>query len=535
MLKALIRKHMAEVGSYYLRDKKSGKHKRGKGRKGMIILLAFLYVCMGLSFGALSALFFSTTVPIGADWLGWTLVGIMGILMSVLINAFLSYSQLYAAKDNELMLAMPIPSGAIVQSKLVGVYLMSLIYFGMIWPFSMVFYWIYKKGITLTSVVFPIIMFFVIGVLILALTCILAWIIAGVMNRLKGKKFVIVAISALMIFALYYFQIKSNKIFTTIAENTAVYVELFKAKAYPLYLMGSATTGDVKCLLVFTAGVLVLMAVVYYAINKTFIRIATTKHAAKKVEYKETAAKEAPIFAALTRKEKLRFTGSVNYMLNCGMGILFVVALIVLSIIKKELIVQKMDELSAVASGMEKFMPIAVAASVSTLASMIDISAPSVSLEGKSIWVLQTMPVDPADVLMAKFNFCYRIQGACAIVMGLVMSNVLGLESSELTAVLFYAITFTFFSSMLGVWANLKRPNVSWTNEIVPIKQGASVAITLFGGWLLTLPVIGLFIIVKDFLDPAIYLGIWAAVFFGVFYLMKNWVRTKGAEIFAHL
>ncbi|MFR5557794.1 MAG: hypothetical protein ACLTKE_13985 [Coprococcus sp.] len=45
-------------------------------------------------------------------------------------------------------------------------------------------------------------------------------------------------------------------------------------------------------------------------------------------------------------------------------------------------------------------------------------------------------------------------------------------------------IIFSFiFYAQFGLVCNLKFPNLLWTNEAVPVKQGMSVTITLFGSW----------------------------------------------------
>ena len=37
--------------------------------------------------------------------------------------------------------------------------------------------------------------------------------------------------------------------------------------------------------------------------------------------------------------------------------------------------------------------------------------------------------------------------------------------------------------ALFGLFAGLKLPNLTWTNEITPIKQGGSVMLALFGGF----------------------------------------------------
>ena len=39
------------------------------------------------------------------------------------------------------------------------------------------------------------------------------------------------------------------------------------------------------------------------------------------------------------------------------------------------------------------------------------------------------------------------------------------------------------FMALAGLFLGVKTPTLTWTNEIMPIKQGAPVVIALFGGF----------------------------------------------------
>ena len=57
---------------------------------------------------------------------------LVGVLMGVFGSVFNTFSGLYQAKDNDLLLSLPIPVRAILASRLLGVYLMGLTFSGVI-------------------------------------------------------------------------------------------------------------------------------------------------------------------------------------------------------------------------------------------------------------------------------------------------------------------------------------------------------------------------------------------------------------------
>lgn len=76
-------------------------------------------------------------------------------------------------------------------------------------------------------------------------------------------------------------------------------------------------------MLIFTDIIAVLFGVVYLILHWSFFKLATANKGAAKVQYVEKQARAASAGNALLRKEFCRFLQSPNYMLNCGLGIVF--------------------------------------------------------------------------------------------------------------------------------------------------------------------------------------------------------------------
>lgn len=61
-------------------------------------------------------------------WMYFALMGLIAILLGTFGSVFNTFSGLYLAKDNDLLLSMPIPVSVIVASRLISVYIMGLMY-----------------------------------------------------------------------------------------------------------------------------------------------------------------------------------------------------------------------------------------------------------------------------------------------------------------------------------------------------------------------------------------------------------------------
>ena len=109
MLKTLLKVHFASIGASLFRSRKKAGAKSGKGRTVLMGLLT-LYVigCFFIMFGSM---FFSLCEPLhelGLGWFYFAIAGLLAFALSFIGNIFATQTQLYDARDNELLLSLPI-------------------------------------------------------------------------------------------------------------------------------------------------------------------------------------------------------------------------------------------------------------------------------------------------------------------------------------------------------------------------------------------------------------------------------------------
>ena len=110
MLKILVNKQLTEIFRSYFYDAKKNK-KRSKGAViGYIALFVLLMAGMlGGIFAFLSVTLCGTLAGLGVGWLYFALMGLLAVFLGAFGSVFNTFSGLYLAKDNDLLLAMPIP------------------------------------------------------------------------------------------------------------------------------------------------------------------------------------------------------------------------------------------------------------------------------------------------------------------------------------------------------------------------------------------------------------------------------------------
>ena len=181
------------------------------------------------------------------------------------------------------------------------------------------------------------------------------------------------------------------------------------------------------------------------------------------------------------------------------------------------------------------FFAVLLAACMCAVIAMIDIAAPSVSLEGKTLWQLQSLPVDPWQPLLAKLRIQWILTLIPTLICSILAIFAFSFTVPERILILLLPLAYGIFSGMAGLSLGLKFPNLSWTNETAPIKQSASVTIALFGGWGYAIIVGGLYCLLYSFLSAAVYLVLVLALTIILSALLYAWLRKRGTKIFASL
>ena len=478
MFHILLKKQMTEIFRAYFYDAK--KNKKRSVFSTVLFFGFFIILMVGIVGGMFAYLADSLCKPfamVNMKWLYFLIMGMIAIALGTFGSVFNTYSGLYLSKDNDLLLSMPIPIRSILTIRLASVYLMGLMYSAIVMLPAVIVYWIEVEATPLT-IVGPVLLILLISLLVLILSCVLGWCVAKISLKLKNKSFITVILS-LCFFALYYFvYFKAQDLIQNLLMNAAVYGEKVKGSAYPVYLFGKIGEGDLLAMLLYTAVIAVLCALTFVVLSRSFIKIATSSGSVKKVVYKEKKEKRKTPFMAILQKEFGRFLSSPNYMLNCGLGVIAFPIVGVVMLFKGNDILDFMN---------------------------------------MKLSVQLLLTIVPLIVCEICFAFVMPSHG---------IETILGL---------IVPIVFAIFLTLFGLFLGLQMPNLSWTNELAPIKQSLSVVISMFGGWVVSVVLSVLYYTMAYPMGVSLYFAVILVAFAVASVVLCIWLKKKGTIIFANL
>ncbi len=534
MLKTLIGKQFMEIyRSYFYNAKKNEVRDKGTTLFMLIGGFSIIIIILGAMFFFIASLLCENLLILDLDWFYLVLMGLMAIALGTFGSVFSTYSSLYLAKDNDLLLSLPIPVDKIIASRLITVYLMGLMYSGLVAVPTVIVYWLQANNFTLGIFVSGILFVLAISLIVLLLSCLLGYAVARLSVKIKHNNILIALLSLLFIAAYYYFYFNASNLLSYLLENALIYGEKIKTSAYPLYLFGLMATGDFKATIFVCIVTLICSYLLWLLLSKSFLSIVTTSSGGKKKSVKNVIKKRKSVFVSLVNREFSKFMGSANYMLNCGLATLIIPVASFGLLIKSEDIILLTQVGFSIDS---KELIVLSCVGLALMITMNDTAVCSLSLEGKNFWLIKSLPVKNFDVLMSKlalqliltlpgawlFSICCWIVTSCDVVSGLMMLLVN-------TSVV---ILFGLYCLFLGI----NGCNLNWTNEITVIKQNLSVVFAIFGGWIAAIVVGFIYINLASYLvSPIGYLFIWLIINVLLSIALFSWIKKVGLKKYEEL
>lgn len=533
MMRALLKKQFRELFASWFVDKKTGA-RRSKGKTaGVVLLFVSLLLVASAAFGFMGMLLAEAMVPVGLDWLYFAFMGLMALAMGVIGSVFNTYAGLYQAKDNDLLLSMPIPPARLLLVRMAGVYVMSLLYTAMVYLPAAVVYALAVKA-SLRSMAASLLTLFFLSMAVLSLTCVLGYVVAQAAGRLRNKSLITVLVSLLLLGVYYFCYFRLSSALQYLAQN-AVQVGAAFRKMHLLYLFGQAAAGDWGALLLFALLSLGLFVLTLWIMSKSFLTLATANRGEGKKAVKRSAQKGRSPQTALLMREWKRFFASPVYMLNGGLGLFLMPMAAVVLLWKGEDLLNAVEMLTAYAPWLTLALPGLGAGSLCLMTTMNLITPASVSLEGRQLWILRASPLSGKEVLKAKIHLHLLLTGIPVLPCLLCLWWVLRLPLLCLLPALGLVFGFLYMWGLIGLLIDLSRPNLTWVSEVVPIKQNIGELVTLFGGWISAALLTGLSLLLSRCL-PAFFSVLLPALLpaLGCFFL-RRYLYTKGAELWDRL
>ena len=466
------------VRSMLLSSTSLGTKKKKKAVTGMGALALMAFLALYIS-GLYSFMLLEVLAPLGMEEMVFIYMGIAAVVGGLLFTTFAVKGVVFGGKDNDLLLSMPVSSTVLMASRVTAIYLENLVFsVFMLVPAGVVCAILTRNGAghTLLFWVRVLIAAVALPLLDTALSVLLGAAAAFLSNRVsRGKVLGQNLIMAVYLALVFWFSFRINGMLATLAGN-AQGVKESLGWALPFVWLGDGILGSWAALGGFVLCCAVPFAVMVVVLGKVYRKAVTAfQSRSARSDYKLSGQKGSGQKKALLRKEAVRFFGNPVYSWNSGLGLIFLLVLGGAALVKREALLEILGQMG----GALPLLPLCAGAMGFCLCTCA-ITAPSVSLEGRYLWILKEAPVGEGAVLWVKTGFQLLLSLPCTLVSSVCLAAAVKLPVWQWAALFGAMAVFAVGHAAFGMLMGLAFPRLDAANDTVVVKQSLAVLLTMF-------------------------------------------------------
>ncbi|MDR2665083.1 MAG: hypothetical protein LBC21_02250, partial [Oscillospiraceae bacterium] len=333
----------------------SGKA-RGEGRRGgMRALLALLFVYVAVVFTAMFGMLYSSICdPFFEAGIGWLYFSIMGIIvfsLCVFSSIFTMQAQLFTARDNTLLLPLPIKSSQILLGRIAAMLVLEYA-FEIFAAGPALVVWLIRGYGSAVGALFFILSALLLPLLALAVACLGGWLVAMASARVRNRNIISFVFYILFMTAYFVVYFNASKYMSRLVDNGALIASAVRRAMPPAYFLGSAVAdGSASSMAYFALICVVAFALMWRLLSLNFMKIVTANRGAAKKAYRESRVRASGVRTAFLKKELAHFWKNPMLVLNMAFASVLMLALAVLTVVKRGMVIEIIAPLTAIVPG----------------------------------------------------------------------------------------------------------------------------------------------------------------------------------------
>ncbi|MEG0778069.1 MAG: hypothetical protein RSG55_04400 [Oscillospiraceae bacterium] len=503
--------------------------KMGNSKKsrlgGMGALLLFSALALYIS-GIYSFAFGDMLFDAGLERFLIPLISLIGLLLAIVMTMNAAGGFLFSGKDSDLMLSLPVSAFSIMLAKILALYIECFVFCAFFLLPSGIAYLVYGGAGGAMLIIRLLIATLILPFLATLFCTILAYIMSWVSSRTNHNSLVSTVLMFVMMGLVMVLSFQINKLSALLTAHSEQFDSLLNTWLLPIGLMEKGIMGNWLALLGFAAICILPFLAVVWLFSTHYKKILSgLAGRSSRNDYKLGEYKANSCFSALFKKEIRRYFGTTIYFFNTGFGGILLLAAAIYAVFAKSTI----DPFVAQMGGVTHALPM-VLGILCMLMSTINTTCVSISLEGKTLWILKEAPISASKFFASKLALNLLVAWTPALASLLLVGISYGFPIPSLFAMLLLVLAFGVFVALSGLFTNLMFPKMDCDNEAVVVKQSASAITGIFGG----LAVVGigvvLYFLLKNTLSLPVYCLLVTAILLALCAILWRYLTTAGAK-----
>ncbi len=430
------------------------------------------------------------------EYIVLTIFGACVSFLTLWEGIYKSPNLLFKCKDDDLLFSLPIERKTVLFLRIFKFYLFEILFNGLFFLPSVIAYAV-SVNPSISFYLISLIALLLLPIVPILLSSIIGFFTTSLSSKFKKKNIVQIVIAFAFILFVMFFSYSSDSLVNNIANKADKINEVVTKFYYPVgaYIKLINDFNILELLLYIVVHVIIMYIVISF-LGKIYFNINTKMVSSKsssKGEYKIVT--RSPI-KSIVRKESQKFISSPVFVTNAAFGlVLFVFACIYVSIQFDSILASfASEEMSIDPNQILKYIPLLLYAMICFSTLLSSITSSMISLEGKSFYILKSIPVKPSTIVLAKVLTAVLIVIPFMLIGDIVIFIRFKFNIIEILLILLASFILPFVSEIIGILVNLKYPKMDASNDTEVVKQSVSSMISVFIGMgLIALTIFGLY------------------------------------------
>lgn len=458
-------------------------------------------------------------------------IGFLGTVIFNLVNSiYKAPAYLYQARDYEMLSSLPIKDSTIFASKIILLVASNYLYSAFIMIIPSLVYFI-KGNASFIYIINLLIMFITTPFIPIIISSIITYLIGRLSYNSRYKNSILIIGSILATLAIILISYNMDNFLEVIIKNSSSIIEISKKIYIPsYYFIDGLKNNNLLSVLIFSFLSITPFIIFILIFSKGFRKINSKMTEGYKAnDYKVKGLKSSKPIKALLNKELKRYFSSYIYVLNTSFG------LVLLGVLAVGIIILGKDKIATIInlSSYTSMFNVQITMIIMFCIFMSCTTSSSISLEGKNLWILKSLPIDELDIFKSKLGINILLVLPIALISFLLISIKLKFSIFYIIIMSILIIVSSFFIALYGLFINLLYPKLDYINEVEVVKRGLSSTISIFS----SLAYLGIYGAIYYFLklDFNVLLILAITITLAMDLILWKIIKTKGVNLFRNL
>lgn len=395
-------------------------------------------------------------------------------------NTFRIKTILFDFKDYDLLMSLPIKKSSVVLSKIVSLYIVNLMYTLII---MIPGYVAYISMVNMPNDIMFFLLLLTIPIIPILASSILGIIISWITSFFRNKNIGSYIVNLTIIFCSLFISFTAGGMNDAEFAKQSINIIDGFSRYYPFttLFVNLIESVNIINLLIYFFVPIILMGIFILFINSGYtpLRTRLLKQSVK-TNYKIQSNKSNGPLKGLYIKEIKKYFSNSMYVINTAFGCVIMIIIVLAMLLFNEDLIGQLGNLSE-ALKTNIFLVLSMFCALSSTTNA------SISLEGKSLWIMKSIPVTPSRIFLSKIMVNLTILVPTVIISATFFGIYLNLSLDKMILLYVIPLAYSVFISILGLLLNLIFPKFDFDNEMRVIKQSLPVVLTMIIGLIMVM------------------------------------------------